>query len=346
MTYFIAYITLLFGEIFGSQSKRREQVTYYCLMLALFLFVGFRYQVGCDWGGYLVHYRLIDNDWRTVLTGVEPGYWGTLKLIQVLGLPYVALNLVMALIFFGGFHILASRQFRPIGFLMFAFPILVLNMPMAAIRQGAAIGLLCAALAMLIENRKLFFVVLTIVAAQFHGSAYIFLAFTFLDVVLRDWRYAVPALVASLIAASLFFNSEVYIRAADRYIESSLAASGAIYRTSILALTGGAFLLLFRKQWATTMPQTYQLALAGSAMMVALPSLLFLSSVIADRLGYYLIPIQLLILIHAHLFFQGKNRIAIYLAIFVGLGVVLVAWSQFSPHYQACYSDYQFVISQ
>ena len=69
-----------------------------------------------------------------------------------LPLPSFAISLSSA-IFFLGVHVLARRQPDPLGFLVLLFPILIINMPMSGIRQGAAIGLLCIAFVAFIDRR-------------------------------------------------------------------------------------------------------------------------------------------------------------------------------------------------
>ena len=92
-----------------------------------------------------------------------------------MGLPYPVANIASSAVFFLGVHVLARRQPDPLGFLVLMFPILIINMPMSAIRQGAAIGLLCIAFVAFSDRRPLWFAFWVVLAAGFHISVLIFM---------------------------------------------------------------------------------------------------------------------------------------------------------------------------
>ena len=92
-----------------------------------------------------------------------------------MGLPYPVANIASSAVFFLGVHVLARRQPDPLGFLVLLFPILIINMPMSGIRQGAAIGLLCIAFVAFIDRRPLWFAFWVVLAAGFHISVLIFM---------------------------------------------------------------------------------------------------------------------------------------------------------------------------
>lgn len=69
--------------------------TYFLVLLILFLFSAFRYQVGCDWSGYYVQYVGASNfDWSSVTRIREPIWWAILGWINASGLPYPVVNVV------------------------------------------------------------------------------------------------------------------------------------------------------------------------------------------------------------------------------------------------------------
>lgn len=70
---------------------------------------------------------------------------------------------------------LARRQPDPLGFLVLLFPILIINMPMSGIKQGAAIGLICIAFAAFIDKKLFWFTAWTLLASTIHNSAIVFL---------------------------------------------------------------------------------------------------------------------------------------------------------------------------
>ena len=73
--------------------------------------------------------------------------------------------------------------------------------------------------------------------------------------------------------------------------------------------------------------------------MVAMFPLSLFSSVIGDRFGYYLIPIQLVFL--ARLPFLAPDSPIVALVPYVAGFVLLAVWTQVSVLFQQCYIPYQ-----
>jgi EamA domain-containing membrane protein RarD len=79
----------------------------------------------------------------------------------------------------------------------------------------------------------------------------------------------------------------------------------------------------------------------GALMMAAMFVLVPISSVIGDRLGYYLVPIQAMIFARIPFLPIRQNR-AVYVALpYIGLLTVFVVWTSLSWHFQQCYLPYQ-----
>ncbi|NBB99157.1 MAG: EpsG family protein, partial [Alphaproteobacteria bacterium] len=65
------------------------------------------------------------------------------------------------------------------------------------------------------------------------------------------------------------------------------------------------------------------------------------STVIGDRFGYYLIPIQAMIFARIP-FLQFRTNAALHAALpYLGLLLVFTVWTQLSWHFQQCYIPYQ-----
>ncbi len=149
--------------------------------------------------------------------------------------------------------------------------------------------------------------------------------------------------IASLLAlpgAYFLLQSEPAELAATRYIETGIDAAGAAYRLALLSLTGLGFFLILRKRWQRAYPDDYKLVSLGSLMMVSFFGLFFVSTVIGDRFGYYLIPIQLIIFTRIPYLFRGQTRQLYSLAPYALLTLVFVVWTQNSWHFQKCYIPY------
>jgi hypothetical protein len=324
-----------------AEQRARVQI-YYPVLFGLFVFSAFRYQVGCDWLGYYFQYAATDNfDWSTLTSIREPIWWAILAWINESGLPYPVANIISSAVFFVGIHVLARRQPDPLGFLVLLFPILILNMPMSGIRQGAAIGLVCIAFTSFIDRRPLRFALWVVLAAGFHASALVFM----LLLPVATGRYTRGRLILAAILAlpGAFFlaSSEAAELGSSRYIDTSINAAGAAFRVGILSLSALYFFTFVRRKWLLAWPGDYSLASIGAIGMALALLLVPISTVIGDRFGYYLIPIQAMIFARLpYLPFRKYARLHSALPYF-GLLIVFAVWSQLSWHFQKCYVPYQ-----
>ncbi|MGV0908797.1 EpsG family protein [Martelella sp. FOR1707] len=341
MLYFgVANLLFLTRYALASASRARRQF-YYIILLSLFLFSAFRFQVGCDWSGYYYQYLAArEFNWSMFVGGRDPIWWATLSGIKALGLPYPVANIISSAVFFLGINVLARRQPDPLGFLVLLFPILIINMPMSSVRQGAAIGLVCVAFAAFIDRRPIRFGIWVVLAAGFHSSALIFL----LLLPVATGRYTRQRLVmAGLLAIPglvLLASGESAEIASTRYIGTDRDAFGAVFRLSILFLSSIYFFLFVSKKWKRTFPGDYSLASVGATGMVLAMLLLPVSSVIGDRFGYYLIPIQAMIFARLP-FLPFKSNKALHSALpYMGLLAVFLVWTQLSYHFRVCYIPY------
>jgi hypothetical protein len=170
MIYVLAYVAMLLLRL------SRAPGGYGLLLGVVFVFSAFRYEVGCDWTGYLNQYDVFGSLTFAEAVATREPLWTVLIGLQVkLGVPYPWLNVISSFMFFYGIHQLAKRQPDALGFLVLLFPVLILNMPMSGIRQGAAVGIMCLAYLAFMDRRLVRFVGLVLLAAGFHSSAIVFL---------------------------------------------------------------------------------------------------------------------------------------------------------------------------
>lgn len=320
----------------------RARSGYPVLLIGLFLFSAFRFQVGCDWFGYLNQYEVYgQSSLAEVIANREP-IWTAIIAVQVrLGLPYPWLNVISSALFFFGIHRMAQRQADPLGFLVLLFPILILNMPMSGIRQGAAIGIMALAFLAFIDRRLLRFVVLVLVAAGIHSSAVIFLLLApMVNGRLSRGRVLLSVLLAVPGAVALL-ASDVGLTATGRYVATGLDAAGAAYRVALLVLTALWFLGFLRRKWRVAFPEEYKLAVIASLIMLSLVFVVPVSSVIADRLGYYLVPLQVMILARLPFLPMRNGRALAIVAPYLGLFLVLLVWTVLSSLFAQCYLPYR-----
>ena len=337
----LTFALFLLRYVFARSRALRKQI-YFTVLASLFVFSAFRYQVGCDWSGYYYQYLLAANlNWSSITDIPEPIWWAILRWIQDMGLPYPYANVASSAIFFLGVHVLARRQPDPLGFLVLLFPILIINLPMSGIRQGAASGLLCIAFVAFIDRRPFWFSLWVVLAAGIHSSALIFM----LLLPVATGRYTRSRLMLAAIVAvpGAFFlaSGDAAEVATSRYVNTGVEAFGAVFRVGILGLSALYFFLFVRKKWLRTWPQDYSLASIGAIGMALALLLIPISTVIGDRFGYYLIPIQAMIFARLP-FLPFRANAALHSALpYLGLLLVFTVWSRLSGHFEKCYLPYQ-----
>ncbi len=324
------------------KSRSRIQLGYWCAFVFLFIFSAFRFEVGCDWSGYLHQYNVYGAvPFAGLVQQSEPLWVGLFSLQVYWGLDYPWINVFSSMIFFAGLHVMARRQPNALAFLILLFPVLIINMPMSGIRQGAAIGIMCIAFMAFVDRALVRFVLLVFLAATLHSSALVFM----LLAPLVTGKYSRTRLMMALILAApgAFFlsGSEEAGVAVSRYINTNTEAAGALFRVGVLGLSGLYFLMFLRAKWTTAFPEDFKLAMIGALMMVGALLLIPVSSVIADRLAYYLIPIQVLILARIPYFQWQHNKRLHVLFPYALLLTMFVVWTTLSSLFDQCYRPYQ-----
>jgi hypothetical protein len=214
-------------------------------------------------------------------------------------------------------------------------------MPMSGIRQGAAIGVMCVAFVAFNDRKLIRFVLLTLLATGIHSSAMVFLLLV--PMVLGGFTKAnlMASVMLAIPGAFLLSGTEDAEIAAQRYINSGLDAAGAAFRVGILFISGLGFFAFLSRRWKYTFPNDYKLAGIGSLMMVAMMAVVPVSSVIGDRLGYYLIPIQAMIFARVPFLPLGRQSRYFAAAPYLLLALVFAVWVLNSRLFGQCYLPYQ-----
>jgi hypothetical protein len=310
----------------------------------LFIFSAFRFEIGCDWGNYrTVHLTTalpLDQIWYRFLS--EPLHTLISKVLHFFNLSYLWVHVYSSSIFFYGVHKLAKRQPDQLGFLVLLFPILIINMPMSAIKQAAAIGVMCLAFIAFSDKKFWKYIFLTALAAGLHTSAIIFFALVpfirgelTLQKILTGGLLAIPII-------GLIFLSSAFETAVDRYvIDQALKSAGAIYRLGSLGISAFLFLVLFKNKWKTLFPEDYKIVLLGSLIMLSCLLVLPISSVIGDRVGYYLLPLQAIFFARLPYLSFDKYRPLLIAFPYIFLLILFILWTSSSALFKQCYIPYK-----
>lgn len=336
MIYFLIFAVLV---AFSYADPRR---LYWPLLSALFLFAAFRFETGCDWSGYFNQFTVQGGRaFDEAILDPEPLWNLVLYFQQAADIPYPWLNVFAAAVFFMGIHQIANRLRSPFAFLVLLFPILVINMPMSAIKQATAIGVLCFAYIAFTDKRMFRFVAFVVIASLIHNSAAIFLLLTpLVSGEITKGRLFLAAILAlpGMVALAGTAGAE---QATQRYIEADLDAAGAIFRVLLLSMSGLAYLYIRIKGWLPKAEAFRRLKYLGAILMVASLGLLPVSTVIADRFGYYLVPIQAIILANLRYANLPHLRRLIVATPYIVLLLTFGVWTTYSTHFAQCYIPYE-----
>jgi len=306
--------------------------------LGLVLFVGLRREIGADWDNYLVMFRRAGAyPPAEAATLSDPGYMLLSALIARLGLALPALNLACAALFATGLVGFARARELPWLALLVAIPVLVATVAMLSTRQSAAIGLWMWALAGYGGGARRWPPLLVALAVLFHWTAALLLPLVAIMAMRRPAPAAVAAAGAAAgiaLAAAFQLVPELAARVAE------LAPSrGAPFRAAFTALALVALAAAWRQiaREETERRLAAYLAALGLFALALTPTL----SAAGDRLGFYAIPLQMLVFARlAALAPPGRARAAARLAVAIPYAALFAAWLAASD-YRRCLIPYR-----
>ena len=347
---YIIFVIFLFVLSYKLSLERHNSnsnsIIYYFVLFGFFFITAFRYQVGCDWDGYNhMYHNATFVEFKETIAMRDNLFWAILIFMHEVGLPYPYINIFCSAIFFTGIHVLARRQSNPLSFLVLLFPILIINIGMASIRQGAAVGIICIAFTYFIDRRLLRFIIYVILATGFHGSAIVFILMSpFISGRYTFSQFFKGFIIAAFSLCIIFFTglTESFDAAIRLYVDNkwNMESAGAIFRNGFLSLTAIFFFFFLKEKWRKTFPSDFNLICLGTLGMLIATALIPLSTVISDRMGYYFTPIQVMIFARlSYLPFKSHQLFYSQLPYLVTFFVFFI-WAINSWHFQECYLPY------
>ena len=307
---------------------------WWAVMVALTLLVGWRYQVGADWGNYLRNfYNALYNSNSADWWWDDPGYrlleWVSLNN----GWGIYGVNLMAGAVFSYGVVLFCRHLPRPWLALAVAVPYLVIILGMGYSRQGAALGCIMAGLVALGHGRVAKFVLWAVLGATFHKSAVLLLPMAALAASRDRW---VTAAWVGVVAVGAYWvllaDSVEHLQAG--YLEAGYQSEGALVRLLMNALPA-ALLLYMRDRFAGGLGQQ-RLWFWFAATALVLLGLYFVSpsSTAVDRVGLYLLPLQLMVFAHLPevLGRRGGDNSTWVVAVLAYYATVQFVWLNFATH--------------
>ena len=312
----------------------RLDASWMLMILILTVLIGFRYDVGGDWGNYFSYlYAAETLTFADLSTLADPGYWALNILSLRLGWGMTGVNVFGALIFSIGLVVFSRSLPRPWLALACAMPYLVIVVAMGYTRQSIALGLAMIGLVMLSRKRLVAFVVWVLLGALFHKSAVLLLPIAGLTVSRNRW------LNLGLVASATYLGYVVLLEEhADdliqTYVDQEIQSAGAFIRLAMKAVPAVLF-LLYRHRFALP-PNEKKLWSIFSLISISMFVVFFPTSlsVALDRMGLYVIPLQLFVFAHLPdvlgAFGRRNDRIVSWILLYYAL--VLFVWLNFAHH--------------
>lgn len=315
--------------------------------ILLVVLIGLRFQVGGDWYNYLGHL----NDARgasllELLKESDPGYRSINWIAIQLGWGIYGVNVLGAVLFVSGMLPFCRSMPRPWLALAVAMPYLVIVVAMGYTRQGVALGLAMLGLLALQRNSVKGFAGWVLAGASFHRSAVLLLPIAGLAATRKRIWIAFWMAVVALVGYLAFLERDVESLYAS-YIEQGYESQGALIRLAMNAIAAALYLGLqarFGLSSGATMLWRWIsiLALAMLAAYFVWPG----SSTALDRLGLYVLPLQVLVFSHLPGLVGSHRSRKLWVAIVLGYSAsVLAVWLLFAHNAYAWrpYGNWLFV---
>lgn len=328
------------------KARSTEDLALIIFGVFLLLFIGTRFETGCDYGTYMTRFtNLYDlTDYKIYLLREEPGFHILNRLVHDLGLGFMWLNIFAALLFLIGLIRFTRLSPSPLLLLALLFPVIIVQLGMSGIRQAIALSFLLNAMHSFVQGRRIHTGVWILIGAQFHQSTYLFLPLALMAGRDFSWKLAIGS--AAFIGPAAWFllgeRAEVY---ADRYIDQIYgenASGGALMRYT---LAFGPCLLfeLYIKRVQRLMPKIYPLLRIFSILTILLAPLAIVSTVALHRMTYYVLPAAMLVFVCTVMVMPRRHVVSRrWLPIpAIGLVFYLVGWFSSSRHAALCYVPYE-----
>lgn len=295
--YWLLFSVFALGALGWNTQSRQTRLTPGILMAAaaLALLIGFRWEVGADWFPYERMYEEI-SIWgiEAALEITEPLY-GLLNLVAAkLGLDIWFVNIVCSILFVWGLVRFAQLQPNPWLAIVVAIPFLAIVVAMGYTRQGAAIGLAMLGIVAARDKSIKKSIIIILLAGTFHRSALILIPLVAISNTQNRFQTVLLAFIASILGYVFLLDSAVE-RYSSTYVEQVYQAEGAATRLA-MNIVPSIIMLLWHRKLGLDESETRLWKCFAFLGLTLNFLLIFIDSTVAlDRIGIYVIPIQILV---------------------------------------------------
>ena len=310
---------------------KKDLFKWFLIGLIFTLFIGYRHEVGGDWGSYLRHFNTIDYySLIEVLYRSDPGYYIINWFMSDLGYEIYSVNLICGAIFMTGLIIFARRQPNPWLAITVAVPYLIVVVAMGYTRQGVALGFVFWGLAALENKQFKKFLILVALAATFHKSAVLMIG---LGIFLQGKGRFVRILAVGFVGFGIW-NAFLALHQEglwNTYVSVQMQSQGAMIRVAMNFIPA-VILLLYRKEWKKQF-NDYPFWLMIAIGSISSVLIVNFASTAVDRIALYFTPIQVVVYARLPYLLRDKfNPQAITFCILTFYSLVLYVWLNYATH--------------
>lgn len=309
----------------------------------LFLFMGFRFETGCDWDGYLHRWNFLNQQSLTwsVVFGGELGFSLFQSLIKGVGFDFVYFNAAISLVLvFCYMRFARAHHFHWLILALF-FPVVMVQLGMSGVRQALAGGFLLLSFNAYLEGKKSWVAIWVLTATQFHASAVSFLPMCLLaGERITGTRLTLAAVV--LVPFSALLVGEKVDQYQTRYGAGDVTSNGALIRYALSFWIVPLF-YFYRRELERVFPKQFPLLSFSALVILALSPLVILSSIALHRFNYYVVPLSVLLCVYVGSV-AFKRPIVGHSLTLVLYGVYMGTWFLSSRHATECYVPYENVL--
>lgn len=310
-------------------------------LLALFAFGlgytligGLRYEVGGDWIIYdQIFEELRLGDLANAMGATDPLYGLSNWVSAQLGLGIYLVNAICCLALVYGVLRAALTLREPWLAIVMAVPYLLIVVGLGYVRQGAAIGMMLAALASLDRARPMRTIIFLGLAIGFHSTAVVALPVFMASVFQRHKVMAVIFAILFALAFLVFFAPKIDQFQAG-YIDAEYNSGGATARI-LMNLVPSLLLLARQKHFpAESRVRLVWIAIAWANVAALVALLASPSSTAVDRLALYFSVIQLGVYGEMRSLVPTKPQIASFVrVVLIGVAaLVQIVWLVFGTY--------------
>lgn len=315
----------------GRLRVRQERWVWTGVAVCFAMAMGFRHEVGGDWGGYLRHYLdTTQLSFAEAATMSDPAYYVLNWLAHQMGGGIYLVNFVCAAVLMWGTIVFCRGQPNPWLALLVAVPYLLIVVGMGYTRQSVALGLVLLGLAALGEARTRAFVICVVVGALFHKSAVLLLPIAALAASRNRWLTGALVLVVTALMYYLLLVDQVETWWLN-YVGAEMQSQGGAVRVAMNAVPA-ALLIVYRRKLAPDLTER-RLWLWIALLALACIPLISLASTAVDRVALYLIPLQLFVFARLPRLARRQDlRTVLVVAIIVYYAAVQYVWLNYAVH--------------